>query len=584
MLAPDTPHSKPLPIQSALRLTMPLDFSFGHYSHKGKRPRNEDYFGIATPDEDQRAVKGAVFAIADGVGGSAGGREAAEATVRSTLSDYYATPETWAVPTALDRVLSAINRWLLGQGATHAAGGFATTLSLLVLRGRRAYLAHVGDTRIYRLRDQRLEQLTADHVWETPGMNHVLKRAVGLDEHLAIDFTETGLAESDTFLLVSDGVWQVLGDKRMHELLYLHQSPSQACKALVDEAIAKGGQDNATAVAVRVETLPPEALMESLLSARHLPVPARLKPGRQLDGFEILELLHESRTSLLYKVKDVGGQQVLALKTLQPMLADDTPSCDALLAEEWLGKRLVAHYFPQVIPVPPERRNFLYYVMSYHEGATLEALLRNGLHFTVPDTVQIGIRLMKALGALHRLEIVHRDIKPANIHKSDDGKLRILDLGVAFSTALPERPSNNPGTPSFMAPERFSGASATPQSDLYAAGVTLYQLLTRRFPYGEIEPFQRPRFGEPIPPTRYRPDIPQWLETVLLKAVAREPSERFETSEEFLIALERGDSSPLRPRAPRPLLKRDPLLLWQGVALVSIILNLLLIYNVLVGR
>jgi protein phosphatase len=113
--------------------------------------------------------------------------------------------------------------------------------------------------------------------------------------------------------------------------------------------------------------------------------------------------------------------------------------------------------------------------------------------------------------------------------------------------------------------------------------VTLYHLLTRKYPYGEIEPFQHPRFTVPAPPSRYRPDIPVWLENAILKACAREPEERFETAEEFLLELERGETARLgRPRA-KPLAERDPAAFWQALAIISFILNLLLIYVLVVG-
>ena len=112
----------------------------------------------------------------------------------------------------------------------------------------------------------------------------------------------------------------------------------------------------------------------------------------------------------------------------------------------------------------------------------------------------------------------------ANVHQASDQRLRILDLGVALSSSLGNIESmHNPGTPSFMAPELFEGAVANASTDIYAAGVTLYHLLTRKYPYGEVEPFQHPKFSEPVPPSRYRPDTPYWLENIILKAVARTP-------------------------------------------------------------
>src|SRR5207244_13461916 len=106
----------------------------------------------------------------------------------------------------------------------------------------------------------------------------------------------------------------------------------------------------------------------------------------------------------------------------------------------------------------------------------------------------------------------------------------------------------------------------------------LYRALARRYPYGEIEPFQHPRFGDPTPPSRFRPDTPAWLENVLLKAVAREPAARFETAEELLLALERGASRPLAAPPPTPLIDRAG---WRTAAVISIGLNLVLLYLLL---
>jgi hypothetical protein len=127
-----------------------------------------------------------------------------------------------------------------------------------------------------------------------------------------------------------------------------------------------------------------------------------------------------------------------------------------------------------------------------------------------------------------------------------------------------------------MAPELFANPEPQFGHDLYAAGVTLYHLLTRKYPYGEIEPFQSPKFGEPTRPTRWRTEIPGWLENILLKAVAREARDRFETAEEFLLALERGAARPIAAPGRRPLAQRNPIVLWKVVAALSIALNLVL--------
>ncbi len=568
---------------------MPLEFAVGHATRTGQRERNEDFVGAVTPGADELASRGALLAVADGVSGEGAGREAAEYSVRGLLADYYATPETWEIPQAVDRVLSAINRWMMGQGSVDKSrAGMATTLSLLNLRGNRYTIGHVGDTRIYRLRQHEMTLLTVDHVWDRPDMRHVLKRAVGLDQHLMVDYSDGELQPKDKFLICSDGVWEPLGNKRIHELLLLHDDPQRAADGFTNAALAAGGADNATALVVRIDAVAAEGWRDMLGAYVRLPVPPRLKPGGVIDGFKVLSLLHESRATLLYQVQSVSGQ-VCALKTLQPAFAEDRVSCEGLLGEEWLAKRLVSRHFPQVVPLASSARHHLYYVMTFHAGATLQQHLDSGKHYTVGDAARIGSQIAKALGALHRLSIIHRDIKPANLLQDESGELRVLDMGVALAAGVPyPELQGNPGTPSFMAPELFENAGtqqrATAQSDIYAAGVSLYHLLTRKYPYGEVEPFQHPRFSDPVPPTRYRPDIPQWLENVLLRAVARDPKQRFETAEEMLLALERGETQPhLSISAPlRTPLAQRPAALWQAIAVASVVVNLLLIYLLLV--
>jgi protein phosphatase len=559
---------------------MPLDIALGYSSLTGPRPRNEDYYGFTTPEGAELENKGLLAAVADGVGGHAKGREASEFTVRGLLSDYYATPDTWAIPKALDMVLQALNRWLYAQAQKQQQNvGMATTLTAIVMRGSRYTYAHVGDSRLYLLRDGALSKLTNDHVWDHPELDNVLSRAIGLDATVAIDYGEGELRAGDVFLLCSDGVWNKLGDARLGDILGQFTDPQEAATRLASTAEDTGSQDNCTALVVRVDKVPSEKLRDSIARAQSLPLPPPLRIGEEIDGLIIDEILHESRITVLYRAHIAAGGQPCVLKTLREN--SDPADIAALAHEEWLTRRVTDASFPQVIPWP--QHTHLYYLMTWHEGATLGAWLQQGRRWSPAEVEEIGIRLLKGVSALHRLDIIHRDIKPDNVHLGSDGRLRILDLGVAASDGQDFNEINNPGTPSYMAPELYAGADANITTDLYACGVTLYELLTRKYPYGEIEPFQKPRFGDPIPPTRYRPDIPEWLEAVLLKAVARDPGERFETAEEFMLALERGAHRPLRVPRKTPLLKRDPNLGLKLLAATSLTLNALLLYLYLIN-
>ena len=566
---------------------MPLAIAVGHASLAGKRARNEDFVGMVTPNEPELSTKGLIAAIADGVSGNEGGREASEYTVRGLLADYYATPDTWPVTQALDRVLQATNSWVQRQSAVRPElAGMATTITAIVLRGRSYYFAHAGDSRLYLLRQGAMSRLTTDHVWDRPEMRHVLTRAVGLDSHLAIDHGLGAIEVGDIFLLATDGVWGALSEFDIrHGLTDLATGSIDAdatAAAMVGAALAAGSHDNASAIVLQVTGLPDADLRDALSASAQLPLPPKMRAGQSIDGYVVEEVIHVSAATLLYRVIDPKSQRRLALKTLQPERGDDDEERAAFAHEEWLARRVVARFFPQVV-VPPER-NYLYYLSTWHDGHTLQQHLDGGVHLTIPELVAHGVQLARAVGALHRRSIIHRDIKPGNVHLGDDGQLRLLDLGVALSGLEAENPLRAPqaGTPSYLAPEQFDGAAPAPATDLYGTGVTLYHALTRRYPYGEIEPFQRPRFAEPVPPTRYRPEIPMWLENVLLKAAARLPADRFETAEELLLALERGATRPLAAPAGKPLAQRDPLFVWRIVGIASLVINLLLAYVLLV--
>ena len=556
---------------------MSLQLSIGEATATGPRAENQDALRIVTPTPALAASKGSLFALADGVSQCADGGLAARATLQALALDYYATPETWAVAQSLDRLLIAHNRWLQANGGGQP---LLTTLTALVLRGRRFTLAHVGDCRAYRWHADTLELLTEDHVWEQPGMQHVLKRALGLDQHLVVDYLEGELHEGESFLLVCDGIWSVLGDHGIRSILQAEAEPTAACQALVSAAHLAGSQDNASALLVRIEQLPQSALADTLAQLDQWPLPPKLRAGQTFEGWQVESLLGESRQSLLYRVHD-NQQRAWLLKTLPPSRHNDPQAGPALLQEEWFLKRVAGRHFAEAHPLP--QRQHLYYVQREYRGQTLAEQLRLNGPLALPHWLEIAPRLLRALGMLHRRNILHRDIKPENLLWSEDGELRVLDLGLAYCPGLSRDEEHSvPGTPSYIAPEAFAGASPSAQQDLYAAGVSLYYLLTGHYPYGEIEAFQHPRFGQPTAASRYRPDLPTWLDDCLNRAVAANPAERFETAEEWLLLFERGEREAISSR-PRPLLEREPLAVWRGLALLSLLANLVLLVLLMQG-
>jgi protein phosphatase len=238
----------------------PLLLRVGHSSRPAAGKSNEDCYGIVTPaSEPTAAARGSMIAIADGVSGGGVGRFASEVTVTTLLRDFYATPQHWSVSLAVDRVLRPINDWLEVANCRHPElQGAVSTLSLLLFTGGRYHLVHVGDTRVYRRRGAAFRQLTRDHTWPRRDMRHVLKRAVGLDTHLVADYADGELHAGDTFLMASDGVWEVLGEDRLRELVQGGGDPQAIAEGLTDRSLSSQarymGRNDATAIVVAVES------------------------------------------------------------------------------------------------------------------------------------------------------------------------------------------------------------------------------------------------------------------------------------------------------------------------------------------
>lgn len=559
---------------------MSFDISIGLASTRGPREGNEDFAAVQQPSAQDEAM-GWIAALADGVSTGGGGRIAAQTTVTSLVRDYHATPPTWDTTAALDRLIRAQNAWLADHNRRATSVGSPehsalTTLSAVVLRGHSFTTAHVGDSRIWLLRDGECLQLTTDHALDQRDFNR-LTRAVGLDDVVRVDYSQGELRAGDRLLLTSDGVHGVLSRKRLAALAQ-GEDVQAAAEALVQAALEAGGHDNATALLLQVRGLAEGQYADVLSASQRLPAAAKLRIGDKLDGLTITALVADNNVHRLYQARRPDGSLV-AIKVLHEARAGDAQERAMLAHEGWLGLRLAD--VPGFIRAhEPLDASAFYLLFDWHSGRTLEQLMTE--RPALPEFLAAASALAQALGRLHRAGVVHRDIKPGNLHLGDDGQWRILDLGVALSGREPEALRDlHAGTPSYINPEQWDD---TPQhadagSDLFALGVTLYQWLTGHLPYGEIEPYQRARFRrDPTPPSRSLPQVPIWLDHVLLKAVNREQALRFETAEEMLLALERGASRPLPAPGSTPLARRNPVLLWQLAFAVSAVFNLLLIF------
>ena len=546
----------------------------GFSSLAGRRSENQDFVGLCDAEQLARDPRGLAFAVADGVSAGNGGRVAAELAVRAFLDGWYESDPTASVAATGGRVLGSFNAWLHDVAQRDATLRHAmSTFTALVLRGRSAHWLHAGDTRAWLLHDGQLQCLTDDHVLDAPEMRHVLKRAVGMEPSLRLDHGVQPLREHDRLMLCSDGVHCVLTPRRLRDLLLRRGAPDDDAQAIVGAALDAGSRDNATCVVIDVLGLPQSAAPELLTHYAALPILPPAEPGARLDGFQMIDQLAEGRYSVLMRAIDTARGTDVVLKFPRPRVATEATYHLAFVREAWVATHLRSPWVAEVLPLAEGRQTQLYCAMPLYRGETLEHRLTREPPLSLAEGGAIAGRLVRALASLHRAGVIHRDIKPENVLLERGDGLRLLDLGVARLPKLEEFPADAvPGTPSYMAPELFAGAPGDEASDLFALGVTLYRAFTGRYPYGEIEPFSRPRYGAPVPLSRYRPDLPAWLERLLGAAVAVDPAQRPADVLELGMQLESGlaHGEPLRLQR-LSLYERDPLRFWKVVSAVLLI-------------
>ncbi|MCK5717663.1 MAG: bifunctional protein-serine/threonine kinase/phosphatase [Thiomargarita sp.] len=551
-----------------------LSLSVGHYSQTGRKAKNQDSFGVLTPEEPLLTSKGAVAVIADGVSSSEDGGKASDYSVKCFLSDYYSTPESWSVKTAGQKILTALNRWLYGQGY-HIYGtnkGLVTTLSILVIKSTTGHIFHLGDTRIYRLHNKEIECLTQDHRIQVSEDKEYLSRAMGIELNIEIDYRSISVNEGDYFLFSTDGVHEYLTDKEIADYLYNNTSDlNKACQLITDNAYANNSPDNLTCQIIRVDSLANPDAHTVYKKLTELPFPPPLSAGMQLDGYNILRELYASSHVQLYIAVDQDTNKKVVLKTPSLNFEEDPAYIDLFLHEEWIGKRLT---HPHVMKVYEHKRHrqCLYYVSEYIEGQTLRAWMRDNPQPPISEMRVIIEQIASGLRAFHRMEMIHQDIKPENIMIDKHDTVKIIDFGSTKIAGLEEITTPIErikllGTKNYTAPEYLQGYTGSNRSDIFSLGTIAYEMLTGQLPFGELDKkSQRLNY---ISACNYNPDLPMWVDCALKKAVHPNPTRRYESLSEFLYDL----SHP----SPFPLREKNPVAFWKRTSMAAMVINFVLL-------
>lgn len=566
-----------------------LKISVGQFSDKGRKETNQDFHGALIPDEPLLSLKGISVVLADGISTSAVSRVAAESAVKGFLTDYYCTSESWSVRTSAQRVLEATNSWLHSQTRSQYAydkdRGYVCTLSAVVIKSTTAHLFHIGDSRIYRLSGNTLEQLTNDHRIVISSQQSYLGRALGVNPQIEIDYQMLRLEEGDVFVLTTDGVYDHLHARRIAGIVKEGAADlDRAARTIVDQAYEAGSDDNLTVQIVRIDRLPESAASEVFGQPSELPLPPLLEARAVFDGYRIVRELHGSSRSHIYLAVDIETDAVVTLKTPSIDLRDDPAYLKRFLMEEWVARRIDS---PHVLKPSPlsRRRNFLYVVTEYIDGQTLTQWMIDNPAPDLETVRDIVEQIARGLRAFHRKEMLHQDLRPDNIMIDKTGTVKIIDFGATRITGVAEAEPSGLGdeilgTVQYIAPEYFLGEVATARSDLFSLGVITYQMLTGKLPYGAKAAMARTRAQ--VGKLRYSPathgarEIPVWVDGALERAVHPNPLKRYDSLSEFLFDLRQPNPNYVKTSAA-PLIERNPLLFWKSttIALAFVVIVLL---------
>jgi serine/threonine protein kinase len=472
-----------------------------------------------------------VSVLCDGVGSARRGGTAARQCVKFFIDQFKSRPKAWDIPKTMEVFTRHINSLLFKESmAQYGQIELLCTLCLAVIEGETLYTLNLGDSRIYLLgANGEFRRLSTDHTVDEEYLSHVLTQACGLSENIEPLVLTTSLSPGDTLLLCSDGVYTLIDEESFISLVKKGLGATAILQHAAQKSPSKDRDDMSLQI-FRIESLDPLHAIKNT----PLPIPHTLREGEVIDGYTLVIPMMAHRR--IWKVSKNGQTYVMKF----PLTADDEEALDAFVREAWYAKQITHKAFGHAWV--PENRSMRYYLMELIEGVNLLAYLKNR-PLSVDNAVSLGKFLHRAEAHLLHLGLVHGDIKPENIlvYKKE-GEAGVDFKMVDFGSIVEIFSINTrAGTPSYLAPERFVASPINESTEIFSIGVTLYWALTLSFPYGEIEPFQTPSFKSPKRPAARNSNIPLWLDSIIMRAIAVDPAERYGHYSEFFYELKTPD-------------------------------------------
>ena len=506
-----------------------------------------------------------VAVLCDGVGSARKGGAAARQSVKFFIDHFKTRPKNWDITQSLTLFTQHINRLLFKESMTqYEQIELLTTLCVAVIEGDTLYTMNLGDSRIYLLdKDKNLRQLSEDHTMDEDNLSHVLTQACGLTDHVEPVITSISIEKGDTLVLCSDGLTALMSDEEIKTSLLKGFGPK-----LIIQGAAKGHKDNErddiSMQIFRIEELDERYAIKNL----PLLIPQTLQAGDVFDGYELKSSMMEH--GRIWKVEKEG--KTFVMKFPLASAVEDPIALEEFVKEAWYAKQVTHKAFGHAWV--PEDRSARYYLMDLVEGINLAEYLKNR-PLTVDSALALAKFLHKAEAHLLHLGLVHGDIKPENIIVyNKEGEVGVDFKMVDFGSVVEVFEVNSrAGTPSYLAPERFAGGAINESTEIFSIGVTLYWALTGKYPYGEIEPFQTPTFKQAKSADSFNKNIPEWLNSIIMRAIAIDPQERYAHYSEFFYELKAPEK--VKPYYPKDLtfIEREPLLFYKIGFFILLVTN-----------
>ena len=559
------------------------------------RKINEDFVAFWQPeDEAERLQRGAIAVMADGVGGLQKGEIASRMAGELALAAFKRINPANMPKQILRQIFEAANLQVYEAGMAGQNGRMATTLSVCIFREKELSIGHVGDTRVYIVRQERMRRLTEDHSYtamqvklrliseheaKASRLRSMLTRSLGPDPIVHFDFKRVKLMSSDRVVLCTDGLYCSLNDGEISEGAD-RLNMDEICPYLVALAERRGTDDNVSVQVVQVDRLvepkydQPISILKQTGGTTPNSTMNEVKPGEILDSrFEIDSMISRSGMATIYKAKDLETKQTVAVKIPHMQMESDAGSFARFQREAEIGEMLDHPNILKFIKVPNKSRPYI--VTEYLEGKPLSNVLNEVRPLPIPDAVQIASYVCGALAHMHEHKVVHRDLKPQNIMLCNDGSLRIIDFGIAKSMEMRRLTfagfTPAMGTPDYMAPEQVKGKRGDERTDIYSLGAVLYEMTTGSVPFEGPNPFvvMNSRItGDPIAPRKVNPQISEQLEEIILHAMEREPHKRYQSAAVMKAELDDPESVKVTGRARHLEAPKVWKTRWQGARLI----------------